>query len=178
MYGKYSRDNWNGDTNFSTIIVKFVKCFNIEEQLGDDKVSASVDLFLQVHNIFVIGCTIRMTARIAWKKILLIFITENLLVDYLLRKCKNDHQILFGCEPLNLWHKKIRFRLISTRHHPQDLESKIAWSTTMWWIFVALPPRSAKIFLIPWPFALCKYAVISSFVLLAHVRCSMVSMLQ
>lgn len=62
-----ARDNRHIYTYLTTICNKLEEGFRFEEKLSNDKISTSINLFLQMSKIFIIATTVRMSLRITWK---------------------------------------------------------------------------------------------------------------
>lgn len=57
----HARNNRYIDTNLTTICNKLEEGFSFEEKLSNNKISTSINFFLQMNKIFIIATTVRMT---------------------------------------------------------------------------------------------------------------------
>ena len=69
LNGQYSRNNGTCDAYGSTVLYEFQKCLCFKEQLSNDEIWTSIDLFFQVLQIFLICRGVWVASRITWKNI-------------------------------------------------------------------------------------------------------------
>ena len=66
LYGQYSRYYWTLDANTSAVFVKLQVLLGIKEELCNDEICSSIYLLLQMHQIFFVHTTFRVTMGITW----------------------------------------------------------------------------------------------------------------
>lgn len=180
--GEDAWQNRTCDTNGTTAFNKVDKDISIKEQLGDNKISSSINLLLQVSKIIFLVRIVNMAFRVTYHHDMIdehFGITfSNPFATYQQQQYKSSRHIACECNEQDQQHVRSHFQLIPSSfdpledHHAKQgcFDSHSLWQPKLQWLGYAIMCLHIYIYI-----STFKAASIFSTGILVHVKCIIVS---